>query len=162
MAANPSRIWHRILHETPWVTPVALAGVLVASFVVAWGAQAADLRQGYSGSFAGQKFIAGNCIYCPQVVPPPSWNFAAGTYVVVEWNETNGYSVSAYVGTQGGSINPCSVGEQPSGNCSFVATGGTVTLYFHGPVPATESGYTVDYDLRYVGPGPAVVVPWPG
>lgn len=154
--------WHRLLRDHPRIPPVALAAVLFASVAAAWVAEAANLRPVYGGSFTGEKFVAGTGVYCPAVTPPPSWDFAAGSSVLVEWNETHGFAVSASVGKPDGWSIPCPEGVVPSGNCSFIANGGTFTIYFQGPIPASQPGYTVDYEVRYVGPGPAVAVPWPG
>lgn len=137
-------------------------GALIVVLGVAWANQTVEAPAGFSGQFTGDQFVAGTCVYCPMTSPPPTWSFVAGSVVVIEWNETGGYAISAFVGQSGQATLACPQGDQPSGECAFLADGGIYTLYFHAPIPATEGGYVANYTLSYFGPGPASQVPWPG
>ncbi len=137
-------------------------GALVILLGFASASQSLEARPGFSGQFTGNQFVAGTCVYCPLASPPPSWSFGAGSLVVIGWNETSGYAISASVGQSGQATMACPQGDQPSGECAFLANGGTYTLYFHAPIPATEGGYLANYTVSYFGPGPASQVPWPG
>jgi hypothetical protein len=105
-----------------------------------------------TGSYSGTKFTVGTCTYCPLIGPAPSFEFAAGTWVNVTWFEVHGYGLYLTVAEPSGAMLPCPAGEPSGGSCAFVATGGTYTLEFHAPVPATESGYSTNYTVTYVWP----------
>ncbi|HZY92225.1 MAG TPA: hypothetical protein VFG07_05590 [Thermoplasmata archaeon] len=101
-------------------------------------------------TYSGFVFVAGNCVYCPDIGPPPSYDIALGTVVNITWFELNGYALYLFVEGPSGSNLACPLEETPSGACTFLSTGGTYTLYFHGPVPADEPGYSVNYTVMFV------------
>ncbi len=109
---------------------------------------------GRAGSYFGTRFTPGNCIYCPMVTQPPSYSFPSGAMVKVAWYEIYGHALSLSVGPTWGASLPCPSGEQTGGSCTFVSQGGTYTLFFHAPYPATESGYSTNYTVTWVDLGP--------